>query len=172
MMYLYLDMYLLTRVCRYLLSNRSNKWCTFLFLSVLTTYFKPKAWMWFSIKMKPSDDTLKILFQCGGILGIASAIGCFAFIAKKLEINHVIKKLLLFATVQQAFFSGTFLCATISIYFDLQNKLTCFLSFTSMVASTLGSQATISMISIIRYAWIINMQGPQKQLKTGWASTK
>ena len=99
----------------------------------------------------PYDTGVSILFKSGGILGIASAIGCFTFIAKKLEINHVIKKLLLFATVQQAFFSSTFLCAIISMDFDLRNKLTCFVSFTSVVASNLGSQTTISMISIIRY---------------------
>ena len=116
--------------------------------------------MWFSIKMNPPSDVppdfngvskFKITLQCCGILGILSAIGCFAFIVKKLKINHVIRKILLFATVQQAFFYSTFLCSMISMAAGFQNKLTCYISITSMVSSNIGSQTSISMISIIRY---------------------
>ena len=45
---------------------------------------------------------MKIAFFCAGILGILSSIACFAFIVLRLQINHVIKTLLLLATVQQA----------------------------------------------------------------------
>ena len=93
---------------------------------------------------------INIGLQCSGILGIVSAIGCFAFIKLKLDINHIIKKLLLFAAVQQAFFSGTFLWSIISLTSGIQNKFICWLAFTSIRASNLGSQTSISMISIIR----------------------
>ena len=98
-----------------------------------------------------ADNTkIHISLQCGGILGIVSAIGCFAFIAKKLEINHAIKKLLLFATMQQGIFNSTFLYSVSAIITGLRNKLICYLAVTSVMAALIGSQASISMISIIR----------------------
>ena len=62
-----------------------------------------------------------------GILGIISALLCFGFIFFKMKINHVLKKLLLFATIQQAIGYSTFLCSLILFGYGFGNKLTCFL---------------------------------------------
>ena len=107
----------------------------------------------FSLKMSldhsgPTKSDIALIF--GAIIGIVSAITCFGFTFKKLKINHVIKKLLLVATVQQSLGYGTFFGSVLAIGFGIQNKVTCFFAFTSIIASTLGSQASISMISVIR----------------------
>ena len=86
----------------------------------------------------------------GAIIGIVCAITCFGFIFKKLKINYVIKKLLLVATVQQLLGYGIFFGSVVAIGFGIRNKVTCFFAFTSIIASTLGTQASISMISVIR----------------------
>ena len=96
----------------------------------------------------PTKSDIALIF--GAIIGIVSAITCFGFIFKKLKINYVIKKLLLVATVQQSLGYGIFLGSILAIGFGIQNKVTCFFSFTSIVASIIGSQASISMISVIR----------------------
>ena len=94
---------------------------------------------------------MKLAFFCAGILGILSSIACFAFIVLRLQINHVIRKLLLFATVQQAIGYGTALCSVILGISGLTNIVTCFLGFTSPLALAFGTQTCISAISIIRY---------------------
>ena len=96
----------------------------------------------------PTKSNIALVF--GAIIGIVSAIACFRFIFKKLKINYVIKKLLLVATVQQLLGYGIFFCSILAIGFGIQNKVTCFLAFTSFISSTMGSQASISMISVIR----------------------
>ena len=87
-----------------------------------------------------------------GILAIISALACFYFIFVKLKINHIIKKLLIFANVQQAIGFGIFVTSIISHASGFKNKLTCFLAITSIRASLIGNQASISAISIIRYS--------------------
>jgi hypothetical protein len=94
---------------------------------------------------------MEIAFFCAGILGIVSSIACFAFIVIRLQINHVIRRLLLFATVQQAIGYGMALCSVILGISGLTNIVTCFLGFTSLLASAFGTQTCISAISIIRY---------------------
>ena len=85
-----------------------------------------------------------------GILVIISALACFYFIFVRLKINHIIKKLLIFANVQQAIGFGIFVTSIISHASGFKNKLTCFLAITSVRASILGNQATIAAISMIR----------------------
>ena len=96
----------------------------------------------------PTKSDIALIF--GAIIGIVSATTCFGFTFKKLKINHVIKKLLLVATVQQLLGYGIFFGSILAIWFGIQNKVTCFFAFTSIIASTIGSQASISMISVIR----------------------
>ena len=93
---------------------------------------------------------INIALTFGAIIGIVSTVTCFCFIIKKLKINHVIKKLLLFATVQQSLGYGIFFGSVLAMGFGIKNKVTCYFAFTSIIASTIGSQASISMISVIR----------------------
>ena len=86
----------------------------------------------------------------GAALGITSSTGSFYFIIKKLKINDVIKKLLLFASIQQFLGYGIFFGSILSHVYRTKNKLTCFLACTSIGSTTKGTQAVISMISIIR----------------------
>ena len=102
----------------------------------------------FSAKM---GVTLFLIPIALGILAIMSALACFYFIFVKLKINHIIKKLLIFATVQQAIGFGIFVTSIISHASGFKNKLTCFLAITSVRTSLIGNQASISAISIIRY---------------------
>ena len=88
-----------------------------------------------------------------GIVVIISALASFAFIFWRLKINHIIKKLLLFATVQQAIGFGIYVSSNISFASGFKNKLTCFLAITSVGASVIGTQTSISAISIIRYSF-------------------
>ena len=88
-----------------------------------------------------------------GIVVIISALASFAFIFRRLKINHIIKKLLLFATVQQAIGFGIFVSSNISHASGFKNQLTCFLAITSVQASIIGTQTSISAISIIRYSF-------------------
>ena len=88
-----------------------------------------------------------------GIVVIISALASFAFIFRRLKINHIIKKLLLFATVQQAIGFGIFISSNISHASGIKNKLSCFLAITSVRASVIGTQTSISAISIIRYSF-------------------
>ena len=94
---------------------------------------------------------MSIAFICTGMIGMVSSISCFSFILIRLQINHVIKRLLLFAMVQQAIGYGTALCSVILGISGLTNIVTCFLSFTSPLALGFGTQTCISAISIIRY---------------------
>ena len=87
-----------------------------------------------------------------GILVVISALVCFYFIFVRLKINHIIKKLLIFANVQQAIGFGIFVTSIISHASGFKNKLTCFLAITSLRASVIGNQASITAISIIRYS--------------------
>ena len=86
-----------------------------------------------------------------GILAIISALTCFYLVFVKLKINHIIKKLLIFANVQQVIGFGIFVTSIISHASGFKNKLTCVLAITSVRASLIGNQASISAISIIRY---------------------
>ena len=86
-----------------------------------------------------------------GIAVIISALASFAFIFWSLKINVIIKKLLLFATVQQAIGFGINVCCIVAYVSGFKNKLTCFLAITSARASVTGTQTSISAISIIRY---------------------
>ena len=99
-------------------------------------------------RSSPTKSDIALIF--GAILGIVSAITCFGFIFKKLKINYVIKKLLLVATVQQSLGYGIFFGSILAIGFGIKNKVTCCFAITSFIASTIGSQASISMISVIR----------------------
>ena len=96
----------------------------------------------------PTKSDIALIF--GAIIGIVCAGTCFAFIFKKLKINYVIKKLLLVATVQQLIGYGIFFGSILAIGFGIKNKVTCFFAFTSIIASTIGTQASISMLSVIR----------------------
>ena len=88
-----------------------------------------------------------------GMVVIISALVSFAFIFRRLKINHIIKKLLLFATVQQAIGFGIYVSINIAFASGFKNKLTCFLAITSVGASVIGTQTSISAISIIRYSF-------------------
>ena len=88
-----------------------------------------------------------------GLVVIISALASFAFIFRRLKINHIIKKLLLFATVQQAIGFGVFVSSNISHASGFKNQLTCFLAITSVQASIIRTQTSISAISIIRYSF-------------------
>ena len=90
------------------------------------------------------------------ILGIVSSITCFGFIFKKLKINHVIKKLLLVVTVQQSLGYAISLVSILAIVHGIVNKLTCFVGILSITATLFGTQALISMISIIRYFFVFS----------------
>ena len=99
-----------------------------------------------------SPTKADIAILCFGIIGVVSAALCFAYIYSKLKINHVIKKLLLFGTAQQAVGYGILFSSVItSLVLGFRNKLTCFWGFTSIAASGLGAQSIVSMISVIRY---------------------
>ena len=114
----------------------------------------------------PTKSNIALIF--GAILGIVSSIICFGFIFKKLKINHVIKKLLLFATVQQSLGYGIFFGSILAIGFGIQNKVTCFFAFTSIIGSTIGTQASISMLSVIRWFFNVffgNWNCPEKSYK-------
>ena len=93
----------------------------------------------------------------GAALGITSSTGSFYFIIKKLKINDVIKKLLLFASIQQFLGYGIFFGSILSHVYRTKNKLTCFLACTSIGSTTKGTQAVISMISIIRFVSLMNV---------------
>ena len=88
-----------------------------------------------------------------GILVVISALMCFAFIFRGLQINHVIKKMLLFATAQQAIGFGIFVVSEVLFRYGLKNILTCFLAATSILASAIGTQTSLSAISITRYSF-------------------
>ena len=93
---------------------------------------------------------------CGAV-GVLSSLGCLIFIIKRLEINQIIKKLLLFANVHQLLGYILFLMVVVLQYvFDSKNRFTCFLIFTSMGLIMKTTQGIISMISVIRYVvtWV------------------
>ena len=90
------------------------------------------------------------------LISIVSSVSCFAFIYFKLKINKIIKNLLLFGTAQQVVGYGVlFLSIINSIVKGFRDKLSCFFGFTSIAASCLGAQTTVSMISVIRLVWIL-----------------
>jgi hypothetical protein len=109
---------------------------------------------------------LYYLLIATGILGITTALACFGFILVKLKINHVIKKLLFFVTIQQAIGYATFLCSVILFGNGFKNKLICFLILVSIRASSHGTQASITAISIIRYFIIDQCNAKQALMKT------
>ena len=88
-----------------------------------------------------------------GILVVILALTCFAFIFRRLQIHHVIKKMLLFATAQQAIGYGIFVFLVVLFVYGLKNILTCFLAATSILASAIGTQTSLSAISITRYSF-------------------
>ena len=100
------------------------------------------------------DETLTsplYAMLCIAIIGIASAALSFAYVFLKLQINHVIKKLLLFGTAQQAVGYGIITTSIlVSLVQGFISKLTCIFGFTSFAASILGSQSVVTMISVIR----------------------
>ena len=88
-----------------------------------------------------------------GILVIISALACFLFIFRRLKINHIIKKILLLATGQQVIGFGIFVSSIVSFASGFKNVLTCFIALTSIQATVIGVQTSISAISIIRYSF-------------------
>ena len=101
-----------------------------------------------------------------GMVVIISALASFVFIVRKLKINHMIKKLLLFATLQQAIGFGIYVSINIAFASGFKNKLTCFLAITSVGASIIGTQTSISAISIIRYSFKDCISCVQKGITT------
>ena len=98
----------------------------------------------FSCVMTEEEEVPVPIFSIvGASLGIASSTACFCFIAKKLKINHVIRKLLLFGSVQQIFGYGMLLGSTIAHYNEIKNKLTCFIAFASFGLTMKTTQALI-----------------------------
>ena len=123
-----------------------------------------KAWIRFCIQLLSNIKTgLKFGVKMGvtflfipivlGIVLIISAHASFIFIFVRLKINHMIKKLLCFATVQQAIGFGIFVSSLVSHASGFENKLTCFLVITSIRATVNGTQASISAIAIVRYSF-------------------
>ena len=109
--------------------------------------FKYQTGLKFGAKMEVTFLLIPIVL---GIVVIISALPSFSF-ALRLKINHMIKKLLCFATVQQAIGFGIFVSSLVSHASGFKNKLTCFLVITSIRATVNGTQASISAIAIIRY---------------------
>ena len=71
----------------------------------------------------PTKSNIALIF--GAILGIVSSITCFGFVLKKLKINHVIKKLLLVATVQQSLWYAISLVSILAFSFFYVNCRNC-----------------------------------------------
>ena len=88
---------------------------------------------------------------CFALFGIVSSTCSLYFILRKLKINHVIKKLLLFASVNQIIGYGILFGSLLTQFYKIKNKLTCFLAITAWGLTMKGTQTVISMISIIRY---------------------
>ena len=93
----------------------------------------------------------RVFMVCGGLLGILSAILCFFFIYFKLKINHIIKKILFFAVVQQVIGYIVSVTSLILVLNGFINKFNCSLLATSIPTITCGTQMCIASISIIRY---------------------
>ena len=88
---------------------------------------------------------------CFALFGIVSSTCSLYFILRKLKINHVIKKLLLFASVNQIFGYGILFGSLLIQFYQIKNKVTCFLAINAWGLTMKGTQTVISMISIIRY---------------------
>ena len=93
----------------------------------------------------------RIFILCGGISGFVLSGVCFAFACLKLKINHVIKKILLFATIQQAIAYAIVVSCVIAIILGFQNKITCLLVPNAIRTSMSGTQMCVAAISITRY---------------------
>ena len=109
-----------------------------------------KTGLKFGVKMGVTFLLIPIVL---GIVVIISALASFSFIFVRMKINHIIKKLLFFATAQQAIGFGIFVSSLVSHASGFKNKLTCFLVITSIRATANGTQASISAIAIIRYSF-------------------
>ena len=109
-----------------------------------------KTGLKFGVKMGVTFLLIPIVL---GIVVIISALASFSFIFVRMKINHIIKKLLFFATAQQAIGYGIFVSSLVSHASGFKNKLTCFLVITSIRATVNGTQASISAIAIIRYSF-------------------
>ena len=121
--------------------------CTLNYLTLLTM-----SSLWFvSGKMDETLTSPLYAMLCIAITGIASAAISFTYVFLKLKINHVIKKLLLFGTAQQAVGYGVIASSiVVSFIQGFISKLTCIFGFISFAASILGSQSVVTMISVIR----------------------
>ena len=108
---------------------------------------------WAKIQSKKMGVAVLLIPILLGIVVIISALASFSFIFWSLKINGIIKKLLLFATVQQAIGFGINVSCIVLYASGFKNKLTCFLAITSARASVTGTQTSISAISIIRYSF-------------------
>ena len=93
----------------------------------------------------------KIFILCGGILGFVLSIACYAFAYLKLKINPVIKKILLFAAIQQAIAYAIGVSSTIAIMLGYKNRITCYLIGSPIGTSMSGTRMCITAISIARY---------------------
>ena len=100
--------------------------------------------------MAPDGGFNDHILLFGAFLGIISSLCCFYFIVKKLKINQIIKKLLIFASIQQAFGYGILFSSVMLAIYQIKNKLTCALATASFGVSGNGTQLVITMISIIR----------------------
>ena len=109
-----------------------------------------KTGLKFGVKMGVTFILIPIVL---GIVVIISALASFSFIFVRMKINHIIKKLLFFATAQQAIGFGIFVSSLVSHASGFKNKLTCLLVITSIRATVNGTQASISAIAIVRYSF-------------------
>ena len=71
----------------------------------------------------PSDGGLyNYSLLLSATIGIISSACCFYFVLKKLKINHIIKKLLLFASIQQCLGYGILFSSMMLFIFKIKNK--------------------------------------------------
>ena len=99
----------------------------------------------------PSDGGLyNYSLLLSATIGIISSACCFYFVLKKLKINHIIKKLLLFASIQQCLGYGILFSSMMLFIFKIKNKVTCTLAFVSFGETAIGTQSVITIISLIR----------------------
>ena len=101
---------------------------------------------------RPPDGGIHDYFLLvGSFIGIISSIYCLYFIVKKLKINHIIKKLLMVACVEQFLGYVIVFCSVVLFIFEIKNKVTCFTAISSFGVTFMGKQLVITMISIIRF---------------------
>ena len=99
----------------------------------------------------PNGGIADYFLLFGSFVGTISSICCLYYIEKKLKINHVIKKLLLFAGIQDFLGYGIVFSSMMLIVHKIKNKITCFMSISSFGVTMMGKQLVHTMISIIRF---------------------